>query len=134
MERVHGLVRTRRPPLPLSAFLAVQFALGAMMILPFYGIEWLITRELPEATLTNGAALLYVALLPSLAAYYCWDRGVLRVGAVLPMVFVNLTPVFAAGLSWLILHDPISIYHLVGGTLILVGIYLANAAVRRQPA
>lgn len=127
------LLRTRRPPLPLGAFLAVQFALGALMILPFYGIEWLITRQGPDATLTNAAALLYVALLPSLAAYYCWDRAVLRVGAVLPMVFVNLTPVFAAGLSWLLLHDPIGIYHLVGGALILTGIHLANSSVSRRP-
>ena len=91
------------------------------------------TRAVPEATMTNAAALLYVALLPSLAAYYCWDRGVLRVGAVLPMVFVNLTPVFAAALSWLVLHDPIGMYHLVGGALILSGIYLANASVSRRP-
>ncbi len=68
-------------------------------------------------------------LLPSLAAYYCWDRGVARVGAVLPMYFVNLTPVFAACLSWAWLDDPIGIYHLVGGALILAGIYLATERV-----
>ena len=48
-----------------------------------------------------------------------------RAGAVLPMYFVNLTPVFAACLSWALLGDPIGVYHLVGGALILAGIYLA---------
>ncbi|MEP6607494.1 MAG: DMT family transporter [Burkholderiaceae bacterium] len=119
------LLRTRRPPLPLGAFLAVQFGLGALMILPFYALEWVVTRQVPDATLTNLAALAYVVLLPSLAAYYCWDRAVMRSGAVLPMYFVNLTPVFAACLSWAVLADPIGAYHLVGGALILAGIHLA---------
>ena len=119
------LLRTQRPPLPLTAFLAVQIALGALMILPFYLLEWIITRQVPAPTPTNFAALVYVVLLPSLAAYYCWDRGVARVGALLPMYFVNLTPVFAACLSWALLDDPIGIYHLLGGTLILAGIYMA---------
>ena len=120
------LLRTQRPPLPLTAFLAVQIALGALMILPFYLLEWIITRQTPAPTPTNLAALVYVVLLPSLAAYYCWDRGVARVGALLPMYFVNLTPVFAACLSWALLDDPIGIYHLVGGALILAGIYMAT--------
>ena len=119
------LLRTQRPPLPLTAFLAVQIALGALMILPFYLLEWIITRQVPAPTPTNFAALVYVVLLPSLAAYYCWDRGVARVGALLPMYFVNLTPVFAACLSWALLDDLIGIYHLVGGALILAGIYMA---------
>ncbi len=119
------LLRTQRPPLPLTAFLAVQTGLGALMIFPFYLLEWAITQQVPEPTATNFAALVYVVLLPSLAAYYCWDRGVERAGAILPMYFVNLTPVFAACLSWAWLADPIGVYHLVGGALILAGIYLA---------
>ncbi len=120
------LLMKQRPPLPLTAFLAVQIALGALMILPFYLLEWTITRHTPAATPANLAALAYVVLLPSLAAYYCWDRGVARAGAVLPMYFTNLTPVFAALFSSFWLDDPIAIYHLVGGALILVGIHLAT--------
>lgn len=117
------LLQEHRPQLPLSAFLAVQIALGTLMILPFYLLEWAVTRQTPAATPTNAAALV---LLPSLAAYYCWDRGVRRAGAILPMYFVNLTPVFAALLSWALLDDPIGVHHLVGGALILVGIHLAT--------
>jgi drug/metabolite transporter (DMT)-like permease len=119
------LLNTRRPPLPLTAFLATQIGLGALMIFPFYLLEWVITQQTPAPTPTNFAALFYVVLLPSLAAYFCWDRGVQRAGAVLPMYFVNLTPVFAACLSWALLADPIGVYDLVGGALILTGIYLA---------
>lgn len=123
------MLRRQRPPLPMTAFLAVQIGLGALMILPLYVIELAFTQRVPEATATNLAALLYVALLPSIVAYYCWDRGVARAGAVLPMHFVNLTPVFAALLATFFLAEPIGLYHFVGGALILFGIHLANRPV-----
>jgi len=119
------LLRTRRPPLPLSAFLFVQIALGAAMILPFALAEYALTGASAAPTASNAAALLYVALLPSLVAYYCWDRGVARAGAVLPMYFVNLTPVLAGLLSWVLLGEAVGWHHLVGGALILAGIHLA---------
>ena len=99
------------------------------MILPLYVIELALTQRVPEATGTNLAALLYVAVLPSIVAYYCWDRGVARAGAVLPMHFVNLTPVFAALLATFFLAEPIGLYHFAGGALILFGIHLANRPV-----
>jgi drug/metabolite transporter (DMT)-like permease len=124
------LLRTRRPPLPLTAFLFVQIALGAAMILPFALAEYALTGATAAPTAANAAALLYVALLPSLVAYYCWDRGVERAGAVLPMYFVNLMPVFAGVLSWLVLGEAVGWYHLAGGALILAGIHLAARPVR----
>jgi drug/metabolite transporter (DMT)-like permease len=123
------MLRRQRPPLPMTAFLTVQIGLGALMILPLYLMELAFTQRIPEATATNLAALLYVAVLPSIVAYYCWDRGVAQAGAVLPMYFVNLTPVFAALLATFFLAEPIGLYHFVGGALILFGIHLANRPV-----
>lgn len=120
------LLRTRRPQVAAAPFLALQIALGAAMILPFAVIEHLWTGELPRATAGNAWALLFVALLPSLAAYFCWDRGVTRAGAVLPMYFVNLTPVFAGLLSYLTLGESIGLHHVLGGALIIAGIHLAG--------
>jgi drug/metabolite transporter (DMT)-like permease len=120
------MLRRQRPPLPMTAFLTLQIGLGALMILPVYLIELALTQQVPEPTANNLAALVYVAVLPSIVAYYCWDRGVARAGAVLPMYFVNLTPVFAAVLATLFLSEPIGLYHFVGGGLILSGIHLAS--------
>ncbi len=119
------LLRTRRPEMPAAPFLTLQIALGGLMILPFALLEHHITGATAAPTGSNLAALLYVALLPSLVAYFCWDRGVARAGAVLPMYFVNLTPVFAGLLSFFILGEAIGVYHLVGGLLIIAGIHLA---------
>jgi len=120
------MLRRQRPPLPMTVFLALQIGLGALMILPVYLVELAATQRVPEATAANFAALAYVAVLPSIVAYYCWDAGVARAGAVLPMYFVNLTPVFTAVLATVFLAEPIGLHHFAGGALILVGIHLAN--------
>jgi len=120
------LLRTRRPPIAAAPFLTLQIALGAVMILPFALLEYAVTGQTAAYTPSNLAALTYVALLPSLVAYFCWDRGVARAGAIVPMYFVNLTPVFAGLLSYFILGEAIGVHHLVGGLLIIAGIHLAN--------
>jgi drug/metabolite transporter (DMT)-like permease len=120
------LLRTRRPDLPATPFLALQIALGALMILPFAVLEYQLTGATAAPTASNLAALLYVAVLPSLVAYFCWDRGVAKAGAVVPMYFVNLTPVFAGLLSYLLLGEAIGVHHLIGGLLIITGIHLAS--------
>jgi drug/metabolite transporter (DMT)-like permease len=126
------LLRTRRPNLPATPFLTLQMALGALMILPFAVLEFLWTGQAAAPTTSNLGALIYVALLPSLVAYFCWDRGVARAGAVLPMYFVNLTPVFAGLLSYFFLGEAIGLHHLLGGLLIIAGIHLASRPEPRQ--
>ena len=120
------LLRTRRPGLTATPFLALQVGLGALMILPFAVLEYVWTGATVALTVSNAAALAYVAVFPSLVAYFCWDRGVARAGAVLPMYFVNLTPVFAGLLSYAALGEDIGPYHLIGGGLIIAGIHLAS--------
>jgi len=126
------LLRKRRPNLAATPFLTLQMALGALMILPFAVLEFLWTGQAVAPTASNLGALVYVALLPSLVAYFCWDRGVARAGAVLPMYFVNLTPVFAGLLSYIFLGEAIGLHHLIGGLLIIAGIHLASRPEPRQ--
>ncbi|MGN5476546.1 EamA family transporter [Cupriavidus basilensis] len=66
-----------------------------------------------------AAILLYVATIPSLLAYFAWDRAIARAGAQLPVFFITLTPVFAALLSTLLLGDWPRWYHAVG--LVAIG-------------
>lgn len=70
--------------------------------------------------------LLYVATVPSLLAYFSWDRAIARAGAQLPVFFITLKPVFAALLSALLLGDWPRWYHGVGLVAIATGIGLAQ--------
>ncbi|MDZ7651933.1 MAG: DMT family transporter [Burkholderiaceae bacterium] len=120
------LLRKRRPQVPFGPFLAAQMLVGTLMILPLAIGEAALSNATIHWTPTAAAVVLYVALFPSLLAYYCWDRGVARVGAVLPVHFANLTPIFAALLSTLLLGEPPQLYHLVGLVAIVAGIHVAN--------
>jgi len=120
------LLRTRRPRLPFAPFLAAQMAFGVIAIAPFTIAESALGAAPMHWSPTVVAVMLYVALLPSIVAYAVWDHGVARVGAVVPVYFANLTPVFAGILSALVLGELPRAYHLAGLLLIVVGIHLAS--------
>jgi drug/metabolite transporter (DMT)-like permease len=68
------------------------------------------------------AALLFVAIGPSIVAYRCWGLGVARGGPTLAAFFANLTPLFAALLSALLLGQMPHAYHALAFVLIVGGI------------
>ena len=125
------LLRTRRPNIPATPFLAVQIGIGAIAILPFYVAESVVTGATLNLNGSVIAALAFIGLFPSLVAYFCWDRAVARTGAALPPYFVNLTPVFAALMAVVFLGEHIAVFHLVGALLIFAGIMIANWPTRR---
>ncbi|QAZ38814.1 EamA family transporter [Methylibium sp. Pch-M] len=68
------------------------------------------------------AALLFVAIGPSLIAYRCWGLGVALAGPAAAAFFGNLTPLFAALLSAALLGELPQWYHGVAFALIVAGI------------
>jgi drug/metabolite transporter (DMT)-like permease len=67
-------------------------------------------------------ALLFVAIGPSIAAYRCWGLGVALAGPALAAFFANLTPLFAALLSALLLGEAPHGYHVLAFASIVAGI------------
>ncbi len=72
------------------------------------------------------AALLYVAVGPSIIAYRCWALGVTRGGPALAAFFGNLTPVFAALMSAAVLGEAPQWFHAVAFALIVAGIVVSS--------
>lgn len=124
------LLRRHRPDVPFAPLLLAQMAIGIAAIAPFAAAEAALSPARIEWSVGAAATVLYMAVAPSLAAYWCWDLGIRRVGAVIPVYFANLTPVFAAGLSMWLLADSPRIYHVVALALIIGGIQLASRPAR----
>ena len=107
-------------------FLMAQMAFGLVWSGAFTAGEWLQT----EAVMVWGwpliAALVYVAVGPSLLAYRCWGLGVQRVGPTIAGFFANLTPLFAAVMSALVLGDQPELYHAIAFVLIVGGIVVSS--------
>jgi drug/metabolite transporter (DMT)-like permease len=115
-----------------AAFLLAQIAFGLGWSGLMTAGEWL---TLPVAAAGSStiewgwplaAALVYVALGPSLLAYRSWGIGVARVGPTVASFFNNLTPLFAAVMSATLLGEMPRLYHAAGFVLIVGGILVSS--------
>lgn len=115
-----------------ATFLLAQIVMGVLWSGLFAAGEWLALPPLAEGQhhiqwgWPLAAALVYVAVGPSLLAYRCWGAGVARVGPAMASFFNNLTPLFAALLSATLLGEPPRLYHALGFVLIVGGILVSS--------
>jgi drug/metabolite transporter (DMT)-like permease len=114
------------------SFLAATFAIGAAILLPFYVWEE-IAHDPFQLTRTTGAAIVYVALFPSIISFLCFNRAVELLGANRAGQFVHLMPVFGSALAALFLDERLAAYHFGGAALIAAGILLSTLA-KKRPA
>ena len=125
---------TERPDWDWSGFLLIQtlFGLGAAAM---FGAGELWTGSAPVRwSLPVLAALLYVSLGASIVAYRCWGLGVAHAGPALPAFFNNLTPLFAAVLSALVLGELPRGFHALAFVMIVAGIAVSSSGRRDRPA
>lgn len=115
-----------------AAFLLAQILLGLAWASLMTAGEWLTLPALPAGAShidwgwPLAAAVLFVAVGPSLLAYRCWGAGVARVGPTVAGFFANLTPLFAALMSALLLGEPPRWHHALGFVLIVGGIWVSS--------
>jgi drug/metabolite transporter (DMT)-like permease len=109
-----------------AAFLMAQIVFGLLWSGLLAAGEWTLTDATMQWNSTVAAALLFVAVGPALIAYRCWGAGIGRAGPAVAAFFSNLTPLFAALLSALMLGDMPRAYHAIAFGLIVAGIVLSS--------
>ena len=114
----------RRPSVHPLSLLAATFITGTIALAPFYGWETLVVRAMPGDLATVGAVA-YLAVFPSVLAFFCYNRGVQAVGANRAGVFIHLVPVFGKFMAVAFLGEELSLTHLLGMGLIFTGIAIA---------
>ncbi len=95
----------------LSAFIGLPFLLLASI--------WDLRSSPVDLSWRLLLAIGYIGLVPTVIGFLSWNAGVRRLGAGGAMVFYNTLPVYGALLGYLALGEPIGVYHLVGGALII---------------
>jgi drug/metabolite transporter (DMT)-like permease len=113
------MVRRWAIPLPPWQQLFWQILFSTLMLIPV----WLAGTVSP-ITAANLPLILYAAIPTSLVAPWCWIIGIQRLGSGRTALFINLLPVVVALLAWLLLHEELHGYHLIGGIVALVGVGL----------
>lgn len=116
----------QRPDWNWAEFLLVQVLFGGFFAaLAAQAEQWIAPQPIVWST-GVVAALLYVAIGPSILAYWCWGIGVARAGPAVAGFFNNLTPLFAAALSVLMLGEVPQAYHGLAFALVLAGIAVSS--------
>ena len=122
---LYSVFLRRRPPMHPLSFLVYTFAMGAMGLLPFYIWE-LSCRGAFTLSAATALSISYLALFPSIVAFFCWNRGVELIGANRAGLFINLIPVFASLMAIIWLGESLKAFHIAGMLLIFVGMILFN--------
>ncbi len=120
-----------RPAWGWAEFLFVQMLFGGAWATLAAAVEVPLTATAIAWTPAVVAALLYVAIGPSLIAYRAWGLGVATVGPTVATFFANLTPVFAGVLSAALLGEAPHWYHAAAFVLIGGGIVVSSLQPRR---
>ena len=106
-------------PLTITAHV---FLVGTFLFIP------LIIQDVHDMFLsvTGWGVILYLAIPCSVFAYVAWYDALSRMEATKIAIFLNLIPVFAMVLSFLILQEEITYGMVAGALCIMYGIYLTQ--------
>jgi len=116
----------RRPAWDWAQFLFVQVLFGIGWSLLAAGVEQVAAPQPIVWSPWILALFLYVAVGPSIIAFRCWGIGVAQAGPTMAAFFSNLSPLFAAVLSVLLVGEAPHLYHGVAFVLVLAGIVVSS--------
>lgn len=123
---VYTVLLARRPGgLPMPTFVFLMLAFGAVQAAPLHVAEHLWVRPLP-VTAEAAATIVFIALVPSAMAQWCFAEGVRRVGAATAGHMIYLVPVFGVLMAVALLGESFQTFHAVGTALIAGGIWAAT--------
>jgi drug/metabolite transporter (DMT)-like permease len=106
----------------------MAYVLGTVPLIPLAAVT---TPLFPPPRWTSGVAwavVLYQAILGAIAHVW-WYKAVHVVGASRAAMFMNLQPVVGVALAALVLAEAVSVWELLGGVLVLVGVGLTTRVV-----
>jgi drug/metabolite transporter (DMT)-like permease len=109
-----------------AGLLLIQTLFGLLAAGSFAAVEQLTGAAPIRWSAAVVGALLFVSLGASIVAYRCWGLGVAEGGPALAAFFSNLTPLFAAVMSALILGESPQGYHVLAFAMIVGGIAVAS--------
>jgi drug/metabolite transporter (DMT)-like permease len=116
-------VLARHSPLVVTAR---SIAWGAVVMVPLAVAEWL-GGAWPAPNVAAIAGLLYLAVVITALGYLVWNWALARVSAPRASVFLTVQPIGGAVLGVVLLGEPLTAFTVVGGVLIVLGLWVTVA-------
>src|SRR5690606_1924258 len=112
----------------MNSFFITVFAtvLGSLFMIPAAGVEAIISETVISYSILLWLLLISSAIITQGMAGFLWNKSVGEVGAGTASMFMNIPPFVAILAAYFILGDPILARQIVGGLLVLFGVYIAN--------
>jgi drug/metabolite transporter (DMT)-like permease len=121
----YSVLLRRRPPVPAPVFFTAMALAAAAASFVVLGVE-IAAGDFFIPTWKGWAALVFVAIFPSLLSQIFFMRAVELIGPGRAGLFTNLMPLFGAGFAMLVLGEVLAPYHIVALALVIGGILLAE--------
>lgn len=113
----------RHPPLVVITYALI---FGTVLLAPFALFE-LRGHALPAISWRGWGAILYLAVLCTVVGYSGWYLILRNNEAGRMAIFLNLQPLVGVLLGVFYLHEQVNRYTVLGGLLIIAGVYLTTA-------
>ncbi|MBB1315491.1 MULTISPECIES: DMT family transporter [Aliivibrio] len=112
--------------LPLKPWTSVfcQITIATLLQLPL-----LLSSNSYAITTSAFPMVLFAAAFASVLAPWFWLKGVQQIGAAQATLFMNLVPIFTVLISLLFLGQSPTVYHLIGGGFVFIGLLLAQVKI-----
>lgn len=107
--------------------------LGTAMLTPPALTHGLLA-DMGRASLVDWGNILFLGVVATGVAFTWYYAGIRALGASRAGIFINLVPVFAIAMGYVILDEPVTSSLITGGVMVISGVYLANRpAVATKP-
>lgn len=109
---------------PLNSVAWSSFT-GTLMLLPA-AVSGGLAGDVLAARPVDWACVVFLGFLATALAYFWYYRAIAVIGASRAGIFINTVPVFAVVMGFLFLGEPIHLSLVLGGLMVLGGVYLTN--------
>ena len=123
------LLKRQKYELSQLSLLQVVMTFGLIFLVPVYIIEYQVGFRIKLDT-PFILILSYVVLLPGLASFILWIKGISMIGANRSGVFLHLMPILSAIMAMIFFNEKFMFYHILGACFIIIGILLSNRKVQ----
>lgn len=118
-------LKYRPSRLPMQTRFMAICLFGVLILLPFYVGET-IWYQAPALSWQTIAAVFVLGIVAGYGAYQTYGFVQAELGTGTASLIMYLIPIYNAGLAWVFLGEALQNYHLIGGGLVLPGVYLAT--------
>ena len=126
-----ALLKKKSYEISQITLLEVVIITGLIFLIPIYILEF----NLGNPLIINKPFILtlsYVVLLPGLASFFFWIKGISIIGANRAGVFLHLMPIFGALMAIILFDEKFMFYHFLGAIFIIAGITLSNKKIKEH--